>query len=558
MAGYKETPRQKMISMMYLVLYALLALNVSKDVLNAFLVVNESMQTTNASLENKVDYIYDKFKVQYQLNKDKVGPKYQEAVQVKEESEKLLNYLEDLKFNLVKASEMGVLPKNTKEDSLKIRELYYKDTVINGVQQKYLLLDKVPTKDKYDNTTHYMIGNKNNGEAYKLSQKLKEYRSFMLQKMNEPENSKKIGLVIKPGKVYHDASGTKEDWEYHNFNHTILAADITLINKIINEVQSAEFDAANYLYASVSATDYKFDHVEAKIIPKSTYVLKNKKYEAEVLVAAYDTKTKPDVYYVTGVDKWKPDYKKRAKKVTGTEGTVKLEFPATSEGIKKYAGVIEMIDPKTNKPTQYEFNGSYVVAPPSLTVSPLKMNVFYIGVKNPVSISVPGLSMDKVTPSISKGKLYKDPKNKGQWIVEVSKGMKNVTVSASAKIDGKPYNLGAVDFRVKRVPNPTATIAGMTGGAIDKNQLLAAGAIIPEMKGFEFDLFYFRITSYSFTTLINGDFFTIKAKGNTFSKDIIKRIRSGKRKQKFFFENIQAKGPDGSKRSLNPVNLELK
>ncbi|RLD91147.1 MAG: hypothetical protein DRJ09_02040 [Bacteroidetes bacterium] len=557
MAGYKETPRQKMISMMYLVLYALLALNVSKDVLNAFLVVNESMESTNMSLEKKVDYIYDKFKTQYNLNPEKVGSKYQEAVQVKQESQKLLQYLNNLKFDLVQKSEMGVVQKNAKEDSIKIRNLYYKDTVINGVQQKFLMLEKVATKDKYDNTTHFMIANNQKGEAYKLSKKITEYRNFVLQKMNEPPDSKKIGLVIKPGKVYHDATGTKEDWEYHNFNHTILAADITLINKIINEVQSAEFDAANYLFASVSATDYKFDHVEAKVIPKNTYVLKNRKYEAEVLVAAYDTKTKPDVYYVTGVDKWKPDYKKRAKKISGVEGTVKLEFPANTEGEKKYAGIIEMIDPKTNQKVQYEFNSAYMVAPPSLTVSPLKMNVFYIGVKNPVSISSPGLARNKVNPVISKGKLYKDPKNKNQWIVEVPKGLKKVSVSASAKIDGKPYNLGSVDFRVKRVPDPTATIAGMTGGSMDKNQLLAAGAIIPEMRGFEFDL-YFRITSYSFTTLINGDFFTIKAKGNTFSKDIIKRIRSGKRKQKFFFENIQAKGPDGSKRSLNPVNLELK
>ena len=556
MAGYKETPRQKMIAMMYLVLTALLALNVSKDMLDAFLVVNESMVSTNTGLQKKAEFVYNKFNTQYELNPDKVGPKWQEAQQVKAETDKLLKYLEDLKFNLVQKSEMGVVSKNSKEDSIKVRGLYYRDTIINGREQAFLMLDIVPTKDKYDNTTHYMIGNKN-GEAYKLSEKLKEYRSYILQKMNEPGDSKKVGLVIKPDNAYRDATGTKEDWEYHNFNHTILAADITLVNKIINEVRSAEFDAANYLYSSISATDYKFDHVEAKVIPKNTYVLKNKKYEAEVLVAAYDTKTKPDVYYVTGVDKWKPEYKKRAKKISGAEGTVKLEFPANSEGEKKYAGVIEMIDPKTNQKVQYDFSSSYRVAPPSLTVSPLKMNVFYIGVKNPVSISSAGLAMDKVTPVITKGKLYKDPKNKGQWIVEVPKGIKDVSVSATAKIDGKPYSLGSLDFRVKRVPDPTATIAGMTGGSIDKNQLLAAGAIIPEMRGFEFDL-YFQITSYSFTTLINGDFFTIKAKGNTFSKDIIKRIRSGKRKQKFFFENIQAKGPDGTKRSLNPVNLELK
>ena len=557
MAGYKETPRQKMIAMMYLVLTALLALNVSKDILNAFLVVNESMESTNAGLQKKADFIYNKFDTQYQLNPDKVGPKWQEAQQVKDSTQALLKYLDNLKFYLVQKSEMGVVQKNNAEDSIMIRNKYYKDTIINGKEQKFLMLDLVETKDKYDNTTHYMIGNNNDGEAYKLSKKLQAYRNYILKKMNEPEDSKKVGLIILPGKAYRDATGTKEDWEYHNFNHTILAADITLVNKIINEVRSAEFDAANYLFSAISAKDYKFDNVTAKVIPKSTYVLKNRKYEADVLVAAYDSKTKPDVYYVTGVDKWKPEYKKRAKKVSGEGGSVKIEFPATTEGVKKYAGVIELLDPKTNKKVQYPFSGSYVVAPPSLTVSPLKMNVFYIGVKNPVSISVPGLSMDKVVPTISKGKLYKDPDNKGQWLVEVPKGLKKVTISASAKIEGKNYALGSVEFRVKRVPDPTATIAGMTGGAINKNQLLAANAIIPEMRGFEFDL-YFNITSYSFTTLINGDFFTIKSKGNKFSKDVVKRIRSGKRKQKFFFENIQAKGPDGTKRSLNPVNLELK
>jgi len=402
-----------------------------------------------------------------------------------------------------------------------------------------------------------MIRTNKKGEAYKLSAKLKAYRKFILKEMNEPENSEKIGLVIREGKVYRDATGTPEDWEYHNFNHTILAADITLINKIINEVQSAEFDAVNYLFASITEKDFKFDNVAAKVIPRRTYVLKGRQFEAEVLVAAYDSKTKPEVYVVTGVDSWKPEYMSRAKKVTGEGGTVKISFPANKEGVQKYAGVIELIDPKTNKKTQYPFSGNYVVAPPTLTVSPLKMNVLYIGVKNPVAISVPGISMDKVKPSINVGKLYKDPSHKNQWIVEVPKKAKKAVISATTVLDGKTYNLGSSEFRVKRVPDPIATIAGMTGGKISRNQLLAAGAIIPEMKGFEFDL-YFKIVSYSFTTLINGDFVTLKAKGNSFTPEIKKRIRNSKRKQKFLFENIQAIGPDGSKRSLNPVNLELK
>ena len=206
--------------------------------------------------------------------------------------------------------------------------------------------------------------------------------------------------------------------------------------------------------------------------------------------------------------------------------------------------------------TPYPFSGEYIVAPPALTVSPLKMNVFYIGVKNPVGISAPGIPMDRVTTSISVGKLYKDPKS-SNYIVEVPKGQKKAIVSATAKIDGKSFSLGQMEFRVKRVPTPTAMVAGQTDGKIDKNALLAAGAIIPDMKDFEFDL-YFEVTGFTFATIINGDWIPKNVSGNRFSSEISGIIRNGRAKQKFFFENIQAKGPDGTIRSLNPVNLELR
>jgi hypothetical protein len=107
------------------------------------------------------------------------------------------------------------------------------------------------------------------------------------------------------------------------------------------------------------------------------------------------------------------------------------------------------------------------------------------------------------------------------------------------------------------VPDPNAEIANMSDGKIDKNVLLGSNAIIPNMKGFEFDI-YFVITSYRFGAIINGDWFEKNIKGNVFTDEVNKIIRNGKRKQKFFFDNIQAKGPDGTIRSLNPINLELK
>jgi gliding motility-associated protein GldM len=548
MAGYKETPRQKMIAMMYLVLYALLALNVSKQILDAFLVVNESVESSSSSIAERTNNIYSAFDQQYQLNPDKVGTYWEKAQEVKKKTKSLINYIDSLKVKLVAVSD-----RKTEDEVL---SLYYKDTVFFGKKEKALMLGKVPTKDKYDATTNYMVtGTKK--EAYKLSDKMQEYRNFILELNNLPANDRKIGLITNmEGITYHDADGQKQDWEYHNFYHTILAADITILNKIIQEARSSEFTTVGYLYRSISAQDFKFGNVAAKIIPKSTYIFKGQEYEADVLVAAFDQNLKATIKIVHGADSITPQNISKAQVYEGSAGFGKLQFPANKEGIHKYAGVIELVDPKTKEMTPYPFKGEYIVAPPALTVSPLKMNVFYIGVKNPVSISAPGIPMDKVITSISAGKLYKDPKSKN-YIVEVPKGKKKAVISAVANLGGKKLSLGQVEFRVKRVPTPTATVAGISDGQIDKNTLLAAGAVIPEMKDFEFDL-YFEIQKFTFGTIINGDWVQKRITGNQFNPEINKIIRNARPKQKVFIENIQAKGPDGTVRSLNPVSLTVK
>jgi gliding motility-associated protein GldM len=552
MAGYKETPRQKMIAMMYLVLTALLALNVSKEILDAFLVVNKSMESTNVSLTAKIIEKYAQFENQFDMNPNKVGPYWEHAKNIETEANKLVSYLDYIKYKLVEVSE--------RKDSLEIMNLNYVDTVINGVQKKVLILGSVATKDKYDATTFYMMRENKNGEAYKLSKKIDAYRDTVLSVMKFPANSNKVGLITNPEgqpHAYEDAGGQPQDWEQHNFYHTILAADITIINKIIAEVRSAEFNALNYLYVSVSEKDFKFDNVAARVIPKSTYVFKGQKYEAEVLVAAYDSKTQLDSKFLAGATEWNEANAGRAQFIAGEEGTIKLEFQTNTEGLQKYAGIIEMRDPATDEIVQYPYSSSYYVAPPSLTVAPLKMNVFYIGVDNPVSISAAGLSKDQINPVIDMGVLKRA---ENDWIVRIdtkTTGKNIATVSASAEIDGERLSLGNSEFRVKRVPSPSAEIAGMTDGSIDKNVFLASAAIIPNMKDFEFDL-YFIVTSYTFATVMNGDWVQKNVKGNLFTDEVKNIIRNGKRKQKYFFEKIQAKGPDGSIRSLNPINLELK
>jgi gliding motility-associated protein GldM len=438
-------------------------------------------------------------------------------------------------------------------------EKFYIDTVLNGLQVKVLNLISVPTKDKYAATTNYLVRDNGKGEAYVLSEKMHNLRMTILKAMNLPETSNKIGLVTNENNiVYRNADGQKQNWEQHNFYQTILAADITILNKIITEVKIAEVNAYNYLFSSVSEKDFKFDQVSAKVIAPRTYIFKGQNYEAEVIVAAFDSKTKLTSKILMGATELAPGSMGRAQTIEGQGGKVTLNFPANAEGPQKYAGVIEMIDPATNQPIAYPFYGDYIVAPPALIVAPLKMNVLYIGVDNPVAISAPGLAADKISARIDQGTLSKSGKDYSVKIASMPKGVTKATISATADIgDGKVMQLGAAEFRVKRVPNPTAEVAGQTDGQMDKNTLLAAGAIIPNMKDFEFDLF-FEVTSFTFATFVNGDWIPKNVKGNRFTQEILDVIRNGKRDQKFFFENIQAKGPDGTTRSLNPINLQIK
>lgn len=552
MAGYKETPRQKMIGMMYLVLTALLALNVSKDILNAFIVVNDSMESTNESFATKISSQYARFESQYNLNPGKVDEYWVVAKDVREKSNELINYIEELKINLVAASE-----KMTREEAIKT--YFVLDNVPDQfnpghTKEQYMLkLNEVPTKDKFDEPTNFMIGQNNNGKAYELSRKMTEYRNYILGILGD-QYEDRIGLITAG--TYRDATNTPMNWERYNFFYTILAADITILNKIIAEVQTAEFDAISQLYTNISEKDFKFDNVSAKVIPKTTYIIEGQNYEAEVLVAAYDSKTKSQVKVLRGADKITAANIGNAQVFNSVNGTVKLEFPGTSTGPQRFAGVIEMLDPTTQELSQYEFKGDYIVAPPALTVSPLKMNVLYAELQNPISISSPGIATEYLTPKITKGKLTK--KSDGTWEAEVPITEKLTTISATATIDGKIINLGSYDFRIKRVPKPIATIAGMTEGKIGRDALVAAGAIIPDLEDFDFENYYYEIVSYELESIVGGDLqSTGTVRSNRFNDAVKNTIKGARRGQKLFFMNIQAKSPAGRAVTLNPINLEI-
>jgi len=565
MSGAKETPRQKMISMMYLVLTALLAMNVSVDILDAFANVNEGLERSNISVENKIESYYVTFEQQYNKQPEKVQDLWDKAQLIRIKTDEIINYVEkDIKIPLVLATEglteEQLMDPNSKKPIVKNRE-----QVLSNPRRVFyeLALNNVAAKDKYDAPTNFMI---ENGKATELKGKLKEYRDFVISTVESAGVggfNNKVGLLtdtdVNGNEIqYEDAAGSPLSWENKNFYHMILAADVSILNKTIGEIQTTEFDAVSELFKRIGATDYKFNALEAKVLPKSTYILVGRNYEADVFIAAQDTTKKFDVRYAMGADKFNVG-NTNAPKVQSVGGIAKLKFPATKPGFQKYAGVVEMLDPVTGEIVPYPFSAQYTVAPPSATIAPTQMMVFYQGLKNPISVSAPGVPHENIRVSVSNGATLSNGADPGTYFVEVSAGTKNVTVTASGDLDGTPIVLGSYDFRVKRVPSPEAQIAGVSSGKISKDDILAARGIIPNMGDFEFGDYYYTIISFKLSTIIAGDLKEAGTNnGGVFNAETLKFIQDAGHGQKLYFENITAKGPDGMTRTLNPINIEIK
>lgn len=538
MAGYKETPRQKMIGMMYLVLTALLALNVSKEMLDAFVVVNDSVELTNENFTHKLDETYTQFNKQYQLNQTKVKPFWDKGQEARRLSNNLVNYIDSIKYELIAKTEKIPV------DSAKVSKI-----------------GDLKNKDDYDTPTNFFMGGIDpgkKGEGVVLKKKIDEYRDAMLNLLSDDEKNKvKLGLITDGS--YHDADGAPQDWIMHNFYHTILVADVAILNKIISEVYNAEFDIVNYLLNAIDATDFKYDEVDAKVLPKSNYIFLGEEYQAEVIVAAYSTTQNPEVYIKMGVDSLPVSQKSSATKVEGRNGKVAFQFPANAEGTHKYAGFV-MVKSGEGSESHYFFNDEYTVSKPSATVSAAKMNVFYIGVDNPVDISVPGVANEKLTPSITKGTLVKDMQS-DSWIFKINKAPEKdftTTISIFAEMDGSSKKMGESTFRLKKLPDPIAKIAGKMEGGISQYELSQASRIVPIMPvGFDFDI-QFEILSFDMI-FRRGDYNTRKGSDSElFSEEMKKMIDGLQRGQRVTFEKIMAKGPDGETRLLNPISFTIK
>ena len=189
-----------------------------------------------------------------------------------------------------------------------------------------------------------------------------------------------------------------------------------------------------------------------------------------------------------------------------------------------------------------------------MTVSPTKMNVLYAGLANPLSVSVPGISATNVKVSVTNGRI--EQSGTGYFVYPEKVGVKSV-VSVSAQIDGTMKQIGSTEFRVKRVPNPIATVAGKNEGLITKNELVAEQGVFAEIPDFDFEM-KFTVTSFAVSTSKGGFVVDKLSTGNRFNQeqlDLMKGLNPGSR---LYIDNIVAKGEDGTTRNLSAISFKIR
>ena len=566
MSGAKETPRQKMIGMMYLVLTALLALNISKEVLDGFVKVENSLLQTQSTLSSKIYDTYTALEGKYSSNQVKVGPFYDKAQTIVQKSDDLVRYITELKARCLSSSSGDF-----EEQALVNFEKYIgvdengNDTTLN--------LAYIRVKDEYQSLTRYMVGaDENNpieGEwtANGIKLAVQEYRDYLLNLSVTDIDGNVISLPPNTLKSLNERFSFEEEmksekmvsWEIANFHKMPLAAVMPLMSKMIIDIRDAEEDAIGWLLNSTEAKSLKFSNIMPLTIPQSNYILRGDTVRANIFLAAFDPTKKPEVY----IDSKKWDGKdSSALDYVGLEpldvndlgqGLMAMSSRGMSLGQYQYKGVIRYQGAEGDMQSQQFFTPTFTIAEPALVVSPTKMNVFYRGVPNPVEISVPGVASDKLRVSISGSHKIKKQSD-GTYIVEPSKDSnKTAVISVKGEMpDGTISNLGQRDFVVKRIPNPIPWWGGKdpTNMLIKTNEILSFTAVVPKMPDFAFQIKP-EVIGFTITMSKDGVVSSEKSTNNKITSQQEKLLRKARPGTRLFFEDIKVRMPDKTTRILN-------
>jgi len=507
MAGGKQTPRQRMMGILYLVLLGLVALSVPDSLMDAFKNIRVSLDRSTDNVNKGIQTTYSAFEAtKLKEQHDRALPILQKAQQASKAADALNSYVKALKDQLIEAG--------------------------GGINPSTGDVDK---RENLDVSPHIMTEGKKGEE---LHQKIDETREKLLGFLSPKERQGvNFSLNTDPPK---STNGPKKSWEDAYFGEGIpLGATLTTLAKIQADTKNAENEVVKKILGEAEQATVNLDKFDAVAVAPTSYVLVGQPYTADVFLTAYDSKLSPNIT-VSG------------SSLSVAAGKGKYSGSTSTEGLHTWKATISFKDNDGKMQFYDTAPQTYMVAKPSAVVSPDKMNVLYIGLPNPVSVSAPGIAKENLRVSMSGGSISgKDD----HWTANVTTtGTATITVSGELT-KGKISQLGTSTFRVKRIPDPKAQFAGKSGGNTSAANIRAQDRLFAKLDNFEFDA-KFNVTR--FTLMIakpRQDVIIVPGTGNELTPAMRSYMNSVAPGTTVEFKDIIAVGPDGTQRGLDPIVL---
>jgi gliding motility-associated protein GldM len=525
MAG-GQSPRQKMINLMYLVFIAMLALNMSKEVLSAFGLLNNKIETANVEAEQRNSAFLGSLETKASNEPDQYGTVYQKAQEIDAIASNLDSYITTLKTNAIKDLEDPT---------------------------DYEVMDK---PDHFNNL--FFTGDKYKEEGQEFINKMDTYRTELIGILSDSVVSKKVAgvedLISSVKSNFATAPVTNRDgkeveWLKYNYEGFPLIASLTKLTQIQADIKTSKSEILSKMLSGQQAAALSFTQYNTLLEQSKSAYYAGEPFEGGIVLGRKDPNTKPNRVELTldGRPLSEDQY-------AITQGKVMLNINAGSAGDHKIEGNLIFIegDKETKIPVDLGF--ATISKPNSAVIAADKMNVVYRGVVNPMTISIPGIPDNKVSASgagLSKvsGSNYNMTPGSGR----------EVTITASGTLpDGQKISTNSV-FRIKDIPRPTGAIRGETGdgGPVRmQRQGLEIASVSAKLEDFDFDL-DLQVTGFSFkvsgqpTIVVNG------TKLNSAAQAALRRAKRGDVVQ-IIDINAKIAGNSGYKlKKISPVIIEL-
>ncbi len=510
------SPRQKMINLMYIVLTAMLALNVSSDVLDGFTQVHQGLNRTNDNYDQRNNAVYTQLELLASENPDKANLWFGKATDVRDNTTAIYEYIDSLKHLIVEEAD------GSDGDP---------ENIVN--------------RDDLESAAVIMLS-PTNPRGKLLREQIDAYREYVTSMIPDSVKRNTISETLTTADITRAGTLTPASWEEAKFDQQPVVAAITLLTKMQSDVLYAEGEALSSLLAQVDAGDVRVNKLNAYVLPQSRLVMRGSTYSANIVLAAVDTTQRPEIYI-------------EGKLLSDSSGIYEVNTGKT--GNFTYNGWLQ-VKHGDGTSTRHDFASSYTVIEPMATVSATMMNVLYAGIDNPVSISVPGVAMGDISASMTNGTLSRQGDH---WVARPSKVGDNAVVTVTANMDGRRVTMASTTFRVRKLPDPTPFIAYKdANGNVEhyrgskpfkKALLLAAEGLEAAIDDGLLDT---PFTVESFETVFfdsSGNAMPEVSQGASFSprqKQQFQRLSRGKR---FYISKVRAKGPDGISRDLSPMEV---